>query len=64
MGESSQGLNHLLNVAFSLDNAPHMSKTVQVEKQMTEFASVVSLSIQQIQDMITNTIRVQYGGPS
>ena len=64
MGESSQGLNHLLNVASSPDNAPHMSKTMQIEKQMIEFASVVSLSIQQIQDMITNTIRVQYGGPS
>ncbi|VVA41167.1 PREDICTED: LOW QUALITY PROTEIN, partial [Prunus dulcis] len=26
--------------------------------------SVGSLSIQQLQDMITNTIRAQYGGPS
>ena len=64
MGKSSQGLNHLLNVASSLDNAPHASKTMQVERQTTESASVASLSIHQLQDMITNTIKAQYDGPS
>ena len=28
MGESSQRLNHFLNVASPLDDAPHVSKTV------------------------------------
>ena len=64
MGESSQGLNHLPNVASPLDDAPHAYRTIQVERQTTEFALVASLSIQQLQDMITNTIRPQYGGPS
>ena len=64
MGKSSQGLNHLSNVASSLDNAPHASKTMQVGRQTTESALVASLSIHQLQDMITNTIRAQYDGPS
>ncbi|OIT31183.1 hypothetical protein A4A49_55384, partial [Nicotiana attenuata] len=34
---------------------------IQKEKQST---SVAALSVQQLQDMITNTIRAQYGGPS
>ena len=63
-GESSQGLNHLPNVAFPLNDAPHTYRTMQIERQMTKSASMASLSIQQLQDMITNTIRVQYGGPS
>ena len=63
MGESSQGLNHFLNVASLLDDAPHAYRTIQVERQTTESALVASLSIQQLQDMITNTIRAQYGGP-
>ena len=63
-GESSQGLNHLLNVASPLDDAPHMYRTMQVERQMTESTSVASLLVQQLRDMITNTIRAQYGGPS
>ncbi|KAL6315044.1 hypothetical protein AAG906_030888 [Vitis piasezkii] len=57
MGESSQGLNHLLNVASPLDDAPHAYRTIQVERQMAESASLASLSIQQLQYMITNTIR-------
>ena len=64
MGESSQGLNHLPNVASPLDDAPHTYRTMQVERQTTESASVASLFVQQLQDMITNTIRAQYGGPS
>ena len=44
-GESSQGLNHFPNVASHLDDAPHVSKTVQVGRQMTKFASVASLSV-------------------
>ena len=63
-GESSQGLNHLPNVASLLDDAPHMYRTMQVERQMIESASVASLSVQQLQDMITNTIKAQYDGPS
>ena len=31
-GESSQGLNHLPNVASFLDDAPHTYRTMQVEK--------------------------------
>ena len=37
---------------------------MQVEKQTAESTSVASLSVQQLQDMITNTIRAQYGGHS
>ena len=44
--ESSQGLNHLPNIASPLDDAPHMYRTMQGERQMTESASVVSLSVQ------------------
>ena len=47
-GESSQGLNHLLNVASPLDDAPHVYRTVQVERQTTESASVALLSVQQL----------------
>ena len=60
MGESSQRLNHLLN---ALDDAPHVSKTVQVEVQTTKSTSVASLFVQQLQDMITNTIRVRTVDP-
>ena len=63
-GKSSQGLNHLLNVASPLDDVPHTYRIMQVKRQMTESVLVASLSVQQIQDMITNTIRAQYGGPS
>ncbi|KAL6311102.1 hypothetical protein AAG906_005452 [Vitis piasezkii] len=42
MGESSQGLNHLLNVASPLDDAPHAYRTIQVERQMAESASLCS----------------------
>ena len=55
--ESSQGLNHLSNVASLLDKAPHTYRTMQVERQTVESALVASLSVQQLQDMITNTIR-------
>ena len=63
-GKSSQGLNHLSNVASHLDDAPHTYRKMQVERQTTESASIASLSIQHLQDMINNTIRAQYGGPS
>ena len=43
--ESSQGFNHLPNVSSPLNYALHASRTVQVERQTTEFASVASLSI-------------------
>ena len=56
-GESSQRLNHLPNVASHLDDAPHVYRTMQVEKQMAKSASMASLFVQQLQDMITNTIR-------
>ena len=48
MSESSQGLNHLLNVAFPLNDAPHAYRTMQVERQTIEYASVASLSVQQL----------------
>ena len=47
-GESSQGLKHLPNVASPLDDAPHAYRTMQVERQTIEYASMVSLSIQQL----------------
>ena len=56
-GKSSQGLNHLSNVASHLDDAPHTYRTMQVERQTTESALITSLSIQKFQDMINNTIR-------
>ena len=56
-GESSQGLNHLSDIASPLDNAPHTYKTMQIERQTAEFASMASLSVQQLQDMIINTIK-------
>ena len=37
-GESSQGLNHLPNVAFLLDDAPHVYRTMQIERQTAESA--------------------------
>ena len=55
-GESCQGLNHLPNVASPLDDAPH-TYTMQIERQTAEFASMASLSVQQLQDMIINTIK-------
>ena len=61
--ESSQGLNHLPNIASPLDDAPHTYRIMQVERQTVESASVTSLSVQQLQDMITNTIRAHYNGP-
>ena len=64
MGESSQELNHLSNVTFLIDDAPHAYRRVQVERPMVESVLVVSLSVQQLQNMITNTIRAQYDGPS
>ena len=53
--ESSQGLTLLLGIT-SPRNAPTMSKSVQVGRQTVEFASVALLSVQQLQDMITNII--------
>ena len=46
--KSSEGLNHLSNVASSLNDAPHSSRTMQVGRQMTESALVTSLSVQQL----------------
>ncbi|XP_070041500.1 uncharacterized protein [Nicotiana tomentosiformis] len=48
------------------------SQNTHVEESFAKFniqreqksTSVVALSVQQLQDMITNTIRAQYGGPS
>ena len=47
-GESSHGLNHPSNVASPLDDAPHMYRTMQGERQMTKSTSVASLSVQQL----------------
>nr|CAN68664.1 hypothetical protein VITISV_004416 [Vitis vinifera] len=40
MSESSQGLNHLPNVASPLDDASHTYRTMQVERQTVESASM------------------------
>ena len=48
MSESSQGLNHLSNVASPLNDALHSYRTMQVERQTVESASMVSLSVQQL----------------
>ena len=45
IGESSQGLNHLLNVLSHFDDAPHASRTVQVRGQTIESTLVTSLSV-------------------
>ena len=37
---------------------------MQIERQTAEFASMASLSVQQLQDMIINTIKAYYDGPS
>ena len=47
-GKSSQGFNHLPNVVSHLDDAPHVYRTMQVERQTAEFASVALLSVQQL----------------
>ena len=47
-GESSQGINHLLNVASPLDDAPHVYRTMQVGRQTTKSALMASLSVQQV----------------
>ena len=47
-GESSQGINHLSNVASPLDDAPHVYRTMQVERQTTKSALMASLSVQQL----------------
>ena len=46
IGESSQGLNHLSIVASPLNDAPHTYRTMQVDRQMAEFALMASLSVQ------------------
>ena len=61
--ESSQGLTYPLKIVF-LDNASHTSKLVQIKRQIVESSLVTLLSIQQLQDMITNTIKVHYDGLS
>ncbi|KAA0065361.1 ty3-gypsy retrotransposon protein [Cucumis melo var. makuwa] len=38
-------------------------KVVLQENQTEKSISIASLSVQQLQDMITSSIRVQYGGP-
>ena len=45
MTESSQRLNYFPNVASPLDDVPHASRTVQVERQMSESTSMASLFI-------------------
>ena len=47
-GESSQRLNHLSNVASHLNDVPHTYRTMQIERQTTESASMASLSVQQL----------------
>ncbi|KAA0032078.1 ty3-gypsy retrotransposon protein [Cucumis melo var. makuwa] len=45
-------------------NANDKEKVVLQENQTQQSISVASLSLQQLEDMITSSIRVQYGGPS
>ena len=47
-GELSQWLNHLSNVASPLNDAPHASRTTQVERQTVESTSVASFLVHQL----------------
>ena len=49
---------------MSLSDAPHGSKSMHIVKQTIEFVSMALLYVEQLQDIMINTIRVQYGGPS
>ena len=63
MVESCQGLTHSQKI-MSLSDAPHASKLVQIKGKTIESTLMASLYVQQLQDMITNTIKAQYGKPS
>lgn len=45
---------------FGDEEALHIDKAEGKQKQKSEATSISSLSIQQLQDLITNTIRAQY----
>ncbi|TYK25898.1 ty3-gypsy retrotransposon protein [Cucumis melo var. makuwa] len=47
----------------SIFKADDKEKAVLQENQMQQSISVASLSVQQLQDMIKSSIKVQYGGP-
>ena len=48
----------------SLSDKLHASKLVQIRGKTIESALMASLYVQQLQDMITNTIKAWYGRPS
>ena len=56
MVKSSYGLVHPLKTT-SLGDIPHVPKFVQIKKQIIESVSMASPVVQQLKDMITNTIR-------
>ena len=65
LGESSQALKHppgVIPLITPIGEDQHASIAKKVVDQSTNSTYVAALSIQQLQDMITNSIRVQYGG--
>ena len=61
LGESSHGPKFLFGFTSTKDDK---GKENQDTPQQEQFTSVALLSVQQLYDMITNTIRAQYGGSS
>ena len=64
-GESSLGPEHPPSFTFKGENAKgDKGKGGEGTSQHGHSTSMASISVQQLQDMITNTIRAQYGGSS
>ena len=64
-GESSLGPVHPLGFTLKEENAKvDKGKEGEGTSQHGHSTSMASISVQQLQDMITNTIRAQYGGSS
>ena len=64
-GESSLGLEHPPSLALKGENARvDKGKGGEGTSQHGHSTSMASIYVQQLQDMITNTIRAQYGGSS
>ena len=69
VGESSEDLTHPPGFSHQKkkdEMTPQKSGAMQMMNQAMQSLSVgsVSLLVQQLQDMIEDTIRAQYGGPS
>ena len=64
-GESSLGPEHPPGFTLKRENAKvDKGKGGEGTSQHGHSTSMASISVQQLQDMITNTIRAQYGGSS